>query len=284
MAFLSCSRDLRVSAAVTAPVAPSLPGPPPLVFREGATILSAYASQGHYFIPGLATGNHTITVEVPGDANYETSSATFQQTIQPLFDATIDAGRALHPGGIGFASVRAYTNATFTWTITNGTILAGHGTHAIRFMAGTSGEVRLDATIARTYCNSSATATLSIVERAPGASLLYILTPCRVLDTRYGTVLGANETRVLNLANVCGIPSDAKAISANVTTVVPSSNGWLSLYPSDVPWPGTSVLNYRTGRTRANNSVIALSPGARMSVKNGGPAVHMIIDVSGYFQ
>lgn len=83
---------------------------------------------------------------------------------------------------------------------------------------------------------------------------------------------------------MCGIPEDAKSLAVNVTVVAPPSPGWLSLFASDIAWPGTSTINFRTGKTRANNTIVAVAPGARMNVLHNGPPVHFVIDVLGYFR
>jgi len=43
-------------------------------------------------------------------------------------------------------------------------------------------------------------------------------------------------------------------------------------------------MNYRTGRTRANSAIIRPSAAGAMNVTNNGSPVHVIIDVTGYFQ
>jgi hypothetical protein len=43
-------------------------------------------------------------------------------------------------------------------------------------------------------------------------------------------------------------------------------------------------MNYRTGKTRANNAVVPLPVSGQLSVLNNGGAQHIIIDVTGYFR
>jgi hypothetical protein len=48
-----------------------------------------------------------------------------------------------------------------------------------------------------------------------------------------------------------------------------------------------STINYRAGRTRANNAVLTLSESGAITVFVGGQTigtVHFILDVNGYFQ
>jgi hypothetical protein len=80
------------------------------------------------------------------------------------------------------------------------------------------------------------------------------------------------------------VPAGAKSVVANVTVIAPATSGWMSLYSADVPWPGTSTINYRAGKTRANNSIVLLSADGRIHVRNAGTDVHYLIDVFGYFK
>ena len=121
------------------------------------------------------------------------------------------------------------------------------------------------------------------------AADFYALPPCRLADTRGGSPLPANQRNTLPAAGLCGIPADAVAVAANVTVVQPSSSGHLRLYPAGAPAPDTSVLNFRTGRTRANNAVVALGVEGKIDVRCDLPgaasgAAHVVIDVTGYFR
>lgn len=285
----TCGREIAVYASFAAPRASDLPGPSSgIIFREGSTPLQSRLypgySAGWFLIAGLATGSHTITAEFAGDANYQPSTATFTVVITPSLDATISAGSGVYANGAGYASAKFYSGASYAWTITNGTIDSGQGTPNIRYTAGSTGEVTLGLTITKTYCNDARTSTVAIVPRAPGATMFHLLTPCRVVDSRGGAPLADGTTRELVLGGLCGIPQDAKSLALNVTVLAPPSPGWLSLFASDIAWPGTSTINFRTGKTRANNSIVAVAPGARMNVRHSGPPVHFVIDVSGYFR
>jgi subtilisin family serine protease len=112
---------------------------------------------------------------------------------------------------------------------------------------------------------------------------LYVVTPCRIIDTRNSTPLANLATRDVTVAGACGIPSTAVAVVANITVVSPASGGFLALFPTGSTWPGNSTLNYRTGKTRANNAILTLS-GGKTTVLNNGSTQHFIVDVTGYFQ
>jgi hypothetical protein len=116
----------------------------------------------------------------------------------------------------------------------------------------------------------------------------YTLTPCRLLDTRLpgGSPLTSLQTRTFIASGACGIPASATAIAANVTVVSPSGPGYLTLYPAGHPKPLASTINFQAGQTRANNAVLGLSftgAFAASPLVSGAGSVHLVIDVSGYF-
>jgi uncharacterized repeat protein (TIGR01451 family) len=118
----------------------------------------------------------------------------------------------------------------------------------------------------------------------------YTLTPCRLVDTRDlgapigGPILQSGQRRDFAVVGQCGIPSAAKALSLNVTVVQPSAQGFVRLVP-----PGgsatISTVNFQAAETRANNAIVPLNDGQFSAEMGGFPgSVHLIVDVSGYFQ
>lgn len=130
----------------------------------------------------------------------------------------------------------------------------------------------------------------------PTPSSLYTLTPCRLVDTRFGTggdVLQNQQTAFYAAANHCGIPSTALALVVNVTAVNPSGTGHFTAYGSGVPndpVPSASTVNFSPGQTRANNAILQLSNtvdrffAVHPVIQGGNGQAHLIVDVSGYFQ
>ncbi|HYC87660.1 MAG TPA: hypothetical protein VEO54_00485 [Thermoanaerobaculia bacterium] len=114
--------------------------------------------------------------------------------------------------------------------------------------------------------------------------MLYLLTPCRAIDTRDSSPIANGQDPIVPVGGLCGVPAGAKAVAANLTIIAPPTDGWMGAFPSDLPWPGTSTINYRANRTRANNAVIPLSGDGRITMKNSGSELHFIIDVTGYFK
>jgi len=127
----------------------------------------------------------------------------------------------------------------------------------------------------------------------PQNTRYYTVTPCRAVDTRGpagptgGPALQSNQTRSFPLAGLCGIPSTAKALAANITVTGPATAGYLTLYAADQQPGGTSTINFPAGTTRANNAILRLSGEGSGSIDVlaalSGTA-HVIVDVTGYFQ
>lgn len=129
----------------------------------------------------------------------------------------------------------------------------------------------------------------------------YPILPCRVSDTRLsgnlcfgGPAFSSGESRAITVADNavqgCGVAADAKAVALNVTVTQSTYDGYLSVFPSGQALPVATTLNFRAGRTRANNAVIPLSYEGRgnvtVYVKLAQPTgtADVILDVSGYFR
>lgn len=130
----------------------------------------------------------------------------------------------------------------------------------------------------------------AIYRIAGGGRSYHTVTPCRVVDTRSGAPLASGVERLFTLVGgLCGVPATARSLALNVTATDPTGLGHVTLFPGNFPAPLTSSLNFSAGQTRANNAVVALSTDGVGMVKalaavSGGGTVHVIIDVSGYFE
>jgi hypothetical protein len=121
-----------------------------------------------------------------------------------------------------------------------------------------------------------------------------VLNPCRVLDTRNpaGPLGGpaiqpaGTPDRSFAVASSCGIPSNASAISVNVTVTSVLGSGVVSIYRGDGQPTGTTTVPLVAGRTRANNAFLqlALDGSGTIKVQNtSSSTTDLIIDVNGYF-
>ena len=135
----------------------------------------------------------------------------------------------------------------------------------------------------------------AVLPLPPPPADFYTVTPCRVVDTRNaagptgGPALTAGATRNFPVTGgVCGIPSTAIAVSVNLTAVGAIAAGHLTLFRGDAPSSTVGSNVYFTrGLTRANNAIVLLATdgSGTINVKNGSAgAVHLVLDVNGYFQ
>ena len=114
--------------------------------------------------------------------------------------------------------------------------------------------------------------------------MFHLVAPCRLLDTRGSAALANGDTLDVTVGGRCGVPVGATAAVVNLTAVTPTSDGFAALHRAGMAWMGTSTLNYRIGRTRANNAVVAVASDGKIALRNVGAATHFLIDVTGYFQ
>jgi hypothetical protein len=119
----------------------------------------------------------------------------------------------------------------------------------------------------------------------------HTVAPCRIVDTRDamaplgGPALAADTTRVFAVLGSCGLPANARAAAFNVTVASATTDGYLTIYPSDSSRPVASTINFRANQTRANNAILRLGSGGHLTVYCGIPTgtVDFVLDVTGYF-
>ena len=127
---------------------------------------------------------------------------------------------------------------------------------------------------------------------APGPDGRYnALVPARLLDTRDGTggyraPIGPRQTIALQVAGRGGVPSTgAAAVVLNLTatdaTGAPSS--FLTAYPTGLPVPLSSSLNFTAGQTVANRVVVKLGVGGQVNLYNAAGSVDAVADVAGWY-
>lgn len=124
-----------------------------------------------------------------------------------------------------------------------------------------------------------------------GPYQFYPLSPCRIVDTRNapstngGPILN-NVPRSFRVKGSCGVPQSAQAVSLNVTIVGASTLSWVRLWPSGQTEPFVSNINFDPSfAALANGALVGLSANTNdLSVRNSEGTVHLILDVTGYFQ
>jgi outer membrane protein assembly factor BamB len=194
-------------------------------------------------------------------------------------------------------------NSTNSWAVYLGPApVASPTTSTINFNAGqikgNSLTVALSGTgsLSATYI-STAGNTTDLVFDVTGyyaadffGSYFVPLTPGRLLDTRVGNGLSgkfsANTPRTFAVTGRDSVPSDATAVTGNVT-VVNETNSWaVFLGPDPTASPSTSTVNFNTGDIKGNGLTVALGAGGTLSatyISTAGNTTDLVFDVTGYY-
>jgi cysteine-rich repeat protein len=115
---------------------------------------------------GGAAGTYTVNVTVGSCTSApSTTDVAVMNNNKPL---VMSAPSSLGPNQIGaIASVPLTTGAVYAWTITDGTITAGGGTHQVTFNAAAGGDVQLSVVETKDICSNSGAVTIAIIPAAP---------------------------------------------------------------------------------------------------------------------
>jgi hypothetical protein len=134
---------------------------------------------------------------------------------------------------------------------------------------------------------------------ASSSGFLYLpLTPNRILDTRINVGLAGKLTyrvpRTFTVVNrvpgdaTKNVPTDAVAVTGNVTITRQTSGGYVSVTTSPTNNPTTSTVNFPTApENRANSVTMGLGTGGKLSVtfvgRDSTSKTDVIFDVTGYY-
>jgi hypothetical protein len=109
--------------------------------------------------------------------------------------------------------------------------------------------------------------------------------PTRLVDTRQADCgcqrIDAATIRVV-VAGVGGIPDDATSAALTITVTGAAGPGFATVWPSGSPRRETSNLNWSTGESRANGTIVELGPDGAVDVYLSAEAF-VLVDVAGAF-
>jgi hypothetical protein len=115
------------------------------------------------------------------------------------------------------------------------------------------------------------------------------LPPSRILDTRDGTgtgfaqPIGPQGSLQVTVAGRGGVPSaNVTAVVLNTTVTDTTAASYLTVYPTGVPQPVASNLNWTAGQTIPNLVEVAVGSGGQVTVFNAAGSTNVIFDVAGY--
>jgi hypothetical protein len=125
-----------------------------------------------------------------------------------------------------------------------------------------------------------------------GSGAVFVpLNPARLLDSRSGNGLSGafsmGDPRTFAVAGRGGVPTDAIAVTGNLTVVRQTRHGLLALGPSVGADPSFSTLNFPRSDVRANGVAVALGGGGSLSnvyIAAGSASTDVLFDVTGYFR
>ena len=203
-----------------------------------------------------------------------------------LLPKTVNLGFASKPSGVQLTVGEVATAAPFTQTVINKSVVqvtapatATIGGKLYAFAGWSDGNARVHLLTA-----TSTTSTLT-ANYAPATTYVPI-TPVRVVDTRVsGGRLPAGVPRTFAVGGTPRIPSNAVAVTGNLTAVLPTQAGWVGLTSAPTATPATSALNLPAGDTRANGVTMRLGSDGKLAAvfKGQTGSTHLILDVTGYF-
>lgn len=225
---------------------------------------------------------HAVQAVYPGNVCIPPNCTAPAITSQPAA-VSIPAGT-----GVTLSVGATGTSLTYQWYIgTSGVTSSPVG-------GATGASVSVTPAVTTTYwvrvsnsCGTADSAAATVTVQAIGAAKFYLLTPCRILDTRGGTPVPANGIMNLILTGKCSVPTGITSVAVNVTVVSPVTNGLVTIYPgpANTVKPLVSTINYSVSRTLANNARITAGTDGTINIFNAASSpLDFLIDVAGYFK
>ena len=144
------------------------------------------------------------------------------------------------------------------------------------------------------------------VPQAPAASTYHPLEPYRICDTRMGNPSGLQGedqqcagkaispggTLTIQVAGTypsggtsAGVPltPTATAVALNVTVIVPTAAGYVTVYPGGEAVPLASTVNFAKDQTVAHFTVVGLSSEGTVTIYNASGDTNIAVDVLGWY-
>ena len=196
---------------------------------------------------------------------------------------------AVSPTGTGF--VTAYPDNTTRPDASNLNLNPGKDRSNLAVVkVGSNGKIRLFVAEAGTHLIVDVFGYFKAAVGAEGRTTT--INPTRIFDTRNGigttkALMNAGQTRPVQVAGAFGIPSNATAVYLNVTSVNASAWGWLAIWPTGLPMPTSSNVNFSGGSIVPNMAIVQLGTGGTLQIYNdagvsGTTSSDVLIDVLGY--
>jgi hypothetical protein len=140
-------------------------------------------------------------------------------------------------------------------------------------MVGTSRTVRLDAWTFRNHHNFP----------SPGFTVRAEAPPARPIGANQRIelpVVGATVTGTDGVVRT--VPVGVSAVAVNITAVGPTSAGFATVWPCDVPRPDSSNLNFAAGAVVANGVIAPVGASGKVCFWSSAQT-HFLVDIAGWF-
>ncbi|HLY69982.1 MAG TPA: T9SS type A sorting domain-containing protein, partial [Puia sp.] len=147
---------------------------------SNGTITSGSGTNSISYTAG-SSGSVTLKVTVTNSSGCSTSSASISVTIVASPNAIITVSSSVCSGSTGNTAwvASAGSGATYSWTITGGTITSGSGTASIKYTAGSSGSVKLSiAVTSSTGCKAVSSSVKVTITSTVTPTFAAIATQC----------------------------------------------------------------------------------------------------------
>ena len=171
-----------------------------------------------------AAGNYTVTVT--DSAGCTGTSAPQSVTVNAPPSAAINApASTCANSNAGASIVSPVGGATYTWTVTNGTISSGQGTFSIIFTAGNTSPVSISVTASMNGCTATGNASVAVGTFTP--TITGSNTFCPGGNTTLAASAGTSYQWSLNGSSIGGATSQTYAATAagNYTVAVTNGSG-----------------------------------------------------------
>jgi iron transport multicopper oxidase len=141
--------------------------------------------------------------------------------------------------------------------------------------------------VSGTLCASSSVGLHAIVQvqgylstPAP-SSLVKLVTPAKIYDSRSHGALSANVTRPIAVRYLGGVPSTAHTVIVTLAVTNAVANGTLTAFPCGMGPSGNPTMVYASGRTTISLATVRLDAAGRICVSSSAVA-HVVVQTQGW--
>ena len=215
---------------------------------------------------GIFAPNETRSVRVAGVAGVPSNA------VSVVVNVTVT-----QPQGSGFAT--AFPTGVALPTASNLNYVAGTTRANLAVVkVGAGGQISLNA------AETSAHLIVDVMGSfGPYGGWVEAIDPVRLVDTRNSTgPMVVDAPQVIPVRGQAGVPANATAVILNVTAGNPHGFGYFTIWPTGVPEPATSNVNFVGGPSVPNMVMVKLGTNGTITVKDSVNRADLIIDVFGY--